>query len=61
MKSLKAQEKRKEREEYVHDIIEQINEGLEQIGITADIAGRPKNIYSIYKKWSNNKRNRRDI
>lgn len=46
----RLKKKRKEREEYVHDIIEQIKKGLEQIGINADIAGRPKNIYSIYKK-----------
>lgn len=42
--------KRKEREDYVHELIEQINKGLEQIGIKADIEGRPKNIFSIYKK-----------
>ncbi|NMC27224.1 MAG: bifunctional (p)ppGpp synthetase/guanosine-3',5'-bis(diphosphate) 3'-pyrophosphohydrolase [Syntrophomonadaceae bacterium] len=42
--------KRKEREEYVNTLKKQIQEGLEQIGIKADIAGRPKNIYSIYKK-----------
>ena len=42
--------KRKEREEYVKALIGQIKDGLEQIGIKADIAGRPKNIYSIYKK-----------
>ncbi len=42
--------KRKEREEYVKTLIQQIGKGLEQIGIEGDIAGRPKNIYSIYKK-----------
>jgi GTP pyrophosphokinase len=42
--------KAREREEYVHELIEQIRSGLEQIGIGADIAGRPKNIYSIYRK-----------
>ncbi|MEQ8201781.1 MAG: bifunctional (p)ppGpp synthetase/guanosine-3',5'-bis(diphosphate) 3'-pyrophosphohydrolase [Syntrophomonadaceae bacterium] len=42
--------KRKEREEYVNALIQQIRKGLEQIGIEGDIAGRPKNIYSIYKK-----------
>ena len=46
----RLKQKRKEREEYVHAIIEQIYSGLEQIGIQADIEGRPKNIYSIYKK-----------
>lgn len=42
--------KRREREDYVHDLIEQIRNGLRQIGIEADIEGRPKNIFSIYKK-----------
>lgn len=43
--------KRSEREAYVHELIQQIKEGLDQIGIKdADIAGRPKNIYSIQKK-----------
>ncbi len=42
--------KRRDREEYVHELIERINVGLDQIGIQGDIAGRPKNIYSIYKK-----------
>lgn len=42
--------KRKEREDYVNTLKTQIQEGLEQIGLKADIAGRPKNIYSIYKK-----------
>ena len=42
--------KRKEREEYVNNLKEQIQHGLNQVGIKGDIAGRPKNIYSIYKK-----------
>ena len=42
--------KRKEREEYVNTLKQQIRNGLEQIGVEGDIAGRPKNIYSIYKK-----------
>lgn len=42
--------KRKEREEYVNALKQQIRDGLDQIGIEGDIAGRPKNIYSIYKK-----------
>lgn len=46
----RLKQKRKEREDYVQEIIKQIYEGLEQIGIEADIEGRPKNIYSIYKK-----------
>lgn len=46
----RLKQKRKEREEYVHELIDQIKEGIDQIGIDADIAGRPKNIFSIYKK-----------
>ena len=46
----RLKQKRKEREEYVNDLIAQIRNGIEQIGIEADIEGRPKNIYSIYKK-----------
>ena len=46
----KLKAKRQQREEYVNELIEQIRGGLEQIGIEGDIAGRPKNIYSIYKK-----------
>ncbi len=42
--------KRKDREAYVHELIKLIDTGLDQIGIKGDIAGRPKNIYSIYKK-----------
>jgi len=42
--------KRKEREQYVHSLIDQIREGLERVGIEADIEGRPKNLYSIYNK-----------
>ncbi|NLW91562.1 MAG: bifunctional (p)ppGpp synthetase/guanosine-3',5'-bis(diphosphate) 3'-pyrophosphohydrolase [Syntrophomonadaceae bacterium] len=46
----RLKQKRREREDYVQELINQIETGLNQIGIKADIAGRPKNIYSIYKK-----------
>lgn len=46
----RLKKKRQEREEYVHELIDQIQDGINQIGISGDIAGRPKNIYSIYKK-----------
>lgn len=42
--------KRKEREEYVHQLIERLEHELEKAGLKADIAGRPKNLYSIYTK-----------
>lgn len=46
----RLKQKRKEREDYVNEIIAQIRTGLDQAGIVAEIKGRPKNIYSIYKK-----------
>ncbi|MGI5902050.1 MAG: RelA/SpoT family protein [Desulfitobacteriia bacterium] len=42
--------KRKEREEQINEVIEQLKPKLEEVGIKADIAGRPKHFYSIYKK-----------
>jgi len=42
--------KRKEREEQIRSVIEQLSAKLKEVGIKADIAGRPKHFYSIYKK-----------
>lgn len=42
--------KRKEREEQINEVIEQLRSRLDEVGIDADIAGRPKHFYSIYKK-----------
>ena len=41
---------RLERENYVESIKEIIKEEIEKVKIKAEIQGRPKNIYSIYKK-----------
>ncbi|KUG03541.1 gtp pyrophosphokinase, (p)ppgpp synthetase i [hydrocarbon metagenome] len=46
----RLKKKRREREEYVNDLIQLLREGLDKAGIKAEIKGRPKNIYSIYKK-----------
>ncbi|MEN6349536.1 MAG: bifunctional (p)ppGpp synthetase/guanosine-3',5'-bis(diphosphate) 3'-pyrophosphohydrolase [Syntrophomonas sp.] len=46
----RLKQKRRERENYVNDLVQQIQDGLNQIDIKADIKGRPKNIFSIYKK-----------
>ena len=43
-------EKRVERESYIKDIIKDLYEKLESSGIDADIDGRPKHFYSIYRK-----------
>ncbi|MDG0871686.1 bifunctional (p)ppGpp synthetase/guanosine-3',5'-bis(diphosphate) 3'-pyrophosphohydrolase [Paenibacillus thiaminolyticus] len=44
--------KRAEREEYIAGVIARIQEKLEEMGITADLSGRPKHIYSVYKKMT---------
>jgi GTP pyrophosphokinase len=43
-------QRRTDRETQVHDIIDHLKEVLEQEGVQAEISGRPKHIYSIYKK-----------
>ncbi|MDE4541925.1 bifunctional (p)ppGpp synthetase/guanosine-3',5'-bis(diphosphate) 3'-pyrophosphohydrolase [Thermoanaerobacterium sp. R66] len=46
----KVAKKRKEREESIKELIEKLKEKLNEIGIKADVDGRPKHFYSIYKK-----------
>lgn len=43
-------DRRSVREEQITEIIRTLNQVLGQSGITAEISGRPKHIYSIYKK-----------
>jgi GTP pyrophosphokinase len=43
-------EKRSEREAYIQRVIAQLHEELEGMGIPAAIQGRPKHIYSIWRK-----------
>lgn len=42
--------KRAEREKYIDDVIVEIRKRLEEVNIKAEIYGRPKHIYSIYRK-----------
>jgi GTP pyrophosphokinase len=42
--------KRLEREEYIKEVITELREKLDEMGISGKIEGRPKHFYSIYKK-----------
>ncbi|PUB12279.1 bifunctional (p)ppGpp synthetase/guanosine-3',5'-bis(diphosphate) 3'-pyrophosphohydrolase [Paenisporosarcina sp. OV554] len=44
--------KRNEREEYLNNVMTNIKTELEEVEIDADLFGRPKHIYSIYKKMN---------
>jgi (p)ppGpp synthetase, RelA/SpoT family len=46
----KIAKKRKEREAYINQIIEEIKSKTLELGIAANIDGRPKHFYSIYRK-----------
>jgi GTP pyrophosphokinase len=42
--------KRLDRERYIEEVIAQIREELASVDVAADVAGRPKHIYSIWRK-----------
>lgn len=42
--------KRTDRERYINDIQQELKAALDKAGVTAEIAGRPKHIYSIWRK-----------
>jgi GTP diphosphokinase / guanosine-3',5'-bis(diphosphate) 3'-diphosphatase len=46
------QQKRAEREEYVEQVMDEMKSKLKEVNITVDISGRPKHIYSIYRKMA---------
>lgn len=43
-------ERRGAREKYIHDFVETLKTTLDGVGIHAEVAGRPKHIYSIWRK-----------
>ncbi|SEA94943.1 GTP pyrophosphokinase [Thalassobacillus cyri] len=43
-------QKRNEREFYIEDVMKEIEDRMEEVNIKADISGRPKHLYSIYRK-----------
>lgn len=46
----KVKQKRKEREDLIVEAIKTLSDRLSSVGIQADIHGRPKHFYSIYRK-----------
>ncbi len=43
-------ERRIVREQYIHDFITDLSDEMNQYGINAEVSGRPKHIYSIWRK-----------
>ncbi|WP_160721909.1 RelA/SpoT family protein [Bacillus sp. USDA818B3_A] len=44
--------KRAEREQYLDDVIDEVKGRLSEVSIKAELSGRPKHIYSIYRKMA---------
>lgn len=55
------QSKREEREDYVSEAVEDIRLATEDLEIYAEIYGRPKHIYSIYRKMKDQKKQFNEI
>lgn len=53
--------KRTEREEYIRETIVNIEEATQELEIDAEIYGRPKHIYSIYRKMKDKKKQFNEI
>lgn len=43
-------QKREQRETYIDDVMNEVTRQLKDVNIEADISGRPKHLYSIYRK-----------
>jgi GTP diphosphokinase / guanosine-3',5'-bis(diphosphate) 3'-diphosphatase len=44
--------KRAEREQYLEDVMVEVSGRMEEVSINAELSGRPKHIYSIYRKMA---------
>jgi len=54
-------ERRADRTRYIESLMAKLREELSQAGIAADISGRPKHIYSIYRKMQRKQLEFKDI
>lgn len=45
-------QKRAEREQYIAEVIDEVRDRVNEVAIKAEISGRPKHIYSIYRKMA---------
>lgn len=54
-------QKRAEREDYLNSVKEMIQQKIKEHGIQAEISGRPKHIYSIYRKMHIQKKDFNEI
>jgi GTP pyrophosphokinase len=50
------EETRDSREQFIHDVVDVLKHMLEDAGIKAQVYGRPKHIYSIWKKMTSKQR-----
>ena len=46
------EERREEREQYIRDAVYEVRQMLDSVGIKGEVYGRPKHIYSIWKKMA---------
>src|SRR5690625_4207705 len=46
-------QKRNQRESYIDDVIDKLTDQFNEVNIEADLSGRPKHIYSTYRKMKN--------
>ena len=53
--------RREDRERYIDDAKNIINDSVDELEINAEVTGRPKHIYSVYKKMKNQKKQFNEI
>ena len=50
------EETRDSREQFIHDVVDVLKQAVKEAGIKAEVYGRPKHIYSIWKKMTSKQR-----